>query len=216
MKDVNEIERRTAERARIYIEKLISGVSPIDDTPISSDSVLNNDRIKRCFMYIANVLEFYEEALESIPVKRHVYQKKMPFDLSMVERLNIPITNDYLRVSEFAKNINTLVDENFSKTLKSSAINEWLMRKGFLEEIVTKDGKHHKWPTEAGRGVGIKKEMFLSKDNFPYYVVLYGRDAQQFIADNIGEVIEINNERKSKKKKASERLVIPDMPELNK
>ena len=90
------------------------------------------------------------------------------------------------------------------------------MNENIQFEYVTKDGKHHKWPTEAGRGVGIKKEMFLSKDNFPYYVVLYGRDAQQFIADNIGEVIEINNERKSKKKKASEILVIPDIPELNK
>lgn len=217
MKDINETERRMSERARIYMEKLISGINPIDDMPISNDSIINNEKMKNCFRYIANVLEFYEEVLESTPGKRHIYQKKMPFDLSMVERLNIPVSNDYLKISEFTNNINTLVDENFTKSLKSSSINEWLMRKGFLEEVVTKDGKHHKWPTEAGMEIGIKKEKFLSKDNFPYYVVLYGREAQQFIADNIGEIIVVNNEKKiTKKKEMSEKLVIPEMPELNK
>ena len=216
MKDINEIERKTAERARIYMEKLISGVNPLDNSQVSNDSIINNERMKNCFRYIANVLEFYEEVLESTPSKRHIYQKKMPFDLSLEERRNIPVTSDFLKVGEFANNINTLVNENFTKPLKSSAINEWLMRKGFLEEVVTKDGKHHKWPTEAGHGIGIIKEKVLSKNDFPYYVVLYGKEAQQFIADNIGEVIDVNNEKKKSKKKITEKLVIPELPELNK
>ena len=217
MKDINETERRMAERARMYMEKLIQGINPVDDSCVKNDSVINNEKIKLCFRYIANVLEFYEEVLYSTPEKRHIYQKKMPFDLSIVERQNIPVTNDYLKISEFTKNINTLVDENFYKTLKSSAINEWLLRNGFLEEVVTKDGKHHKWPTDAGLEIGIKKEQFFSKNHFPYYVVLYGRDAQQFIADNIGEIIDVNNEKKkSKRKKYADKLVIPEMPDLNK
>lgn len=201
----------------MYMEKLVQCINPVDDSCVKNDSVINNEKIKLCFRYIANVLEFYEEVLYSTPEKRHINQKKTPFDLSAVERLNIPVTNDYLKISEFAKNINTLVDENFSKTLKGSAINEWLLRKGFLEEVVTKDGKHHKWPTDAGLEIGIKKEQFFSKNHFPYYVVLYGRDAQQFIADNIGEIIDVNNEKKkSKRKKYADKLVIPEMPYLNK
>ena len=48
-------------------------------------------------------------------------------------------------------------------------------------------------------------------------MVLYGRDAQQFIADNIGEIIDVNNEKKkSKRKKYADKLVIPEMLELNK
>ena len=217
MKDINEMERKTARRALLYIEKLIQGVNPIDGSQIKDDSVVNNERMKRCFRYVANVLEFYEEALEATPGKRHIYQKKLPFDLSAQERMCIPVTGDFLKISEFAKNINTLIDENFTKPLKSSSINQWLMRKGFLEEVVTKDGKHHKWPTEAGKEIGIKKEKFLSKDNFPYYVVLYGREAQQFIADNIGEIIDVNNEKKKTKKKVSvNELAIPEIPELSK
>ena len=87
--------------------------------------------------------------------------------------------------------------------MKTTAITSWLLSKGFLEEVITNDGKKHKWPTESGLEIGIKKEKATSKDGFPYHVVLYGKDAQQFIADNIGQIISFYNElNKSKDKSA--------------
>ncbi len=213
----DEFEIRKAQRARFYMEKLSQGISPIDDSIISDDSVLNNDKIRACFSYMIGVMETYEEALEGVstPSKRHIYQKKKSFDLTAEERRKIYVTKDKLKVGEFVKNINTLIDENTMNPLKSSSVNKWLLRKGFLEIVVGKDGKNHKWPTVAGIEVGITKERFLSKTNFPYYAVLYGAKAQQFIADNIGEIIDINNEKSKKRYKVSSKVPIPDMPELN-
>lgn len=203
MTEFDKKEILIAQRAKTYIKKLSNGINPIDDTEIEADSVLNDKKVRACFNYIIGVLETYEEALEVVTQtdKRQVHQKKKKFELSNDERMRIPVLDDSLKVSEVVKNINSLIDENSTRRLKSTAVNEWLLRKGFLEIVVGTDGKKHKWPTTEGIGLGIHKEKFFSKTNFPYYSVLFDSRAQQFIADNIDEIIKINNERFQKLKK---------------
>lgn len=207
MTEFDKKEILIAQRARMYMEKLSKGISPVDDSTIENDSVLNNSKVRNCFEYLIGVLETYEEALEGVaePQKQVFSKKKKPFHLKFEERLMIPVSDDSLKVSEVVKNINSLIDENSTRRLKSTAVNEWLLRKGFLEIIIGTDGRKHKWPTTEGIELGIHKEKFLSKTNFPYYSVLFDHCAQQFIADNIDEIIKINNERKIKDKYNAEK-----------
>ena len=108
----------------------------------------------------------------------------------------IPISDKKLKTGDFVKIINTLIDENVMRRLKISSVNKWLIKKGFLETVAGIDGKNHKWPTEAGVEIGISKEKYMSKTGFPYFAVLLDRNAQQIVADNIEEIIEINNMKK--------------------
>ena len=200
MTEFDEREQIKTQRAIAYIDKMLKGINPVDGSDISGDSVINDVKVRNCFKFILDVLGVYDEALEGVEDSKRSHNKKTPFNLSINERLMIPITDERLRVSVFARKINTLIDGNTMKSLKSTAINKWLLRKGFLKIVTTKDGKEHKWPTEEGMSIGISKEKFFTKDNILYYSVLFDRNAQQFIADNIGEIIDINNEKSKKNK----------------
>ncbi len=198
---MNEFDKKEiliTQRARMYMEKLSKGISPIDDSTIENDSVLNNSKVRNCFKYLIGVLETYEEALEGVaePQKQVFTKKKKPFHLRFEERLMIPISDKKLKTGDFVKNINTLIDENVMRRLKISSVNKWLIKKGFLETVAGIDGKNHKCPTETGVEIGISKEKYMSKTGFPYLAVLLDRNAQQIVADNIEEIIEINNMKK--------------------
>ena len=65
-----------------------------------------------------------------------------------------------------------------------------------LEEISTANGKTVKRPTDAGRTLGIFTEEHNGQ-NGAYTVVLYDRNAQQFIVDNLDGIVEINNAPKN-------------------
>lgn len=69
-------------------------------------------------------------------------------------------------------------------------IQNWLLEIGLLEEIELPDGKKKKRPSEQGRQVGISLEHRVNPYGKEYNVILYDRDAQQFIVDNLPELLE--------------------------
>ena len=52
---MTELEK--IKRAKIYIEKLSNGIDPITDNKLPDDTVLNNERLSRCFFYITDILQ---------------------------------------------------------------------------------------------------------------------------------------------------------------
>ena len=59
---------------------------------------------------------------------------------------------------------------------------------GALEIRELADGRNTKRPTEQGKELGISSEKRTSM-NGEYVVVVYSRDAQQFILDNIEAIV---------------------------
>ena len=211
----NERQIKMSQKAIQYMEKLLQGINPVDGSRIENESFVYDEKVRNCFRYIRSVLETHSEALQDIPKNRHIYQQIEDFNLTFEERKSIPVTNDCISEKEFINNINTLIDANFVKPLKRGAVKKWLLRKGFLEEVVGYDKKKHKWPTDAGKEIGLSLEKRVSEENHVYTVMMFNRDAQQFVADNIGEIIEVNKEKRKRNRGTSEKLEIPEMPELN-
>lgn len=78
------------------------------------------------------------------------------------------------------------------KQLSYRQLTTWLISINALTEQPTVNGKVQKRPTETGRQLGISLETRNGMSG-EYQVVVYNKDAQVFILDNIGAIIALEN-----------------------
>lgn len=179
-------ELETLERARMYMEKLANGISPIDGSQIPDEDIVNNVRLSRCFFYVADVLQ---QVIESGGVSRQKKAKKLPFSLPLEQRGAFDFSSEPISVSEVARRINSLISAESMTKLSYVAIRDWLMELGMLEEALGDDGKASKRPTPLGESLGIVLESRTNQYG-TYFTVVYNLDAQHFIMDNLDAIVE--------------------------
>ena len=185
-------ELETLQRAKMYIDKLANGVNPLDDTPVPDGEAINNVRLSRCFFYISDILRQVIE--NGGTIGKAAKPQKVPFSSSYDQLCSFPYSDTPISVSEIARRISALsseVRDNGMKSFKPQSINVFLLNAGFLEEVETSAGKKTKRPTETGRALGILMDS-RTGPNGSYTVVVYNREAQQFVIDNIDAVLTID------------------------
>ncbi len=184
------------DRAKMYLDKLIVGINPVDDSEIDESDVVYDPKIANCFRYLSD----YLGGLIAKEHRRTERKRRVnPFYLTAQEQLHIPVVNGAISVSDFTDNINSIANLDSMKPLKPTSITAWLLEKGFLQLVSDMTGKNKKIPTDEGRKIGIITEMRQSKKTLgEYQVLLYTKEAQQFIADNIAEIITVNNRKFAK------------------
>jgi len=176
-------ERDKLERARMYIYKLANGIDPISDREMPEDAVLNQVRLSRCFFYVAEALDRYIRNYERL--NREKAPKKEAFALTPEQWRSIEISEQPIPISIFAQRVNAaLADENRVKFAYRWAT-DWLLEAGYLH---IPPGAKGKLPTDAGQGLGIFTQERQSQ-NGPYTAVLYSREAQKFLLDNMDAML---------------------------
>ncbi len=181
-------EKAKLMRAKMYIDKLANGINPIDDTLASDTDVINNVRVSRCLFYVSEVLE---SVIDNKINRGGKKIKKTPFSLAVEKRNQFPISDIPLTVSEITNCLNSLADLEYCKKLNVAHITSWLVEAGVLEIITRYDGKNVKRPTATGGEIGVFTEERTGQNGI-YSVVLYDKNAQQFIIDNLDAIIEHN------------------------
>ena len=183
--------------AKSFIDKLANGVNPIDDTVIPDGDVVNNVRLSRCFFYVSDILRqvIANGGVDSAPQVNIVEKKskKQPYYLlpeqaKLFEYSNVPIT-----ATEIFNRIMVIGPQEGVKKLPKKNLTKWLISLGFLEEVMVNEARV-KRPTESGKEIGILQEERRGQYG-NYFVVLYNRDAQQFIIDNIEAMLAFDEEK---------------------
>lgn len=174
------------------MDKLAKGINPIDGSAIPDEDVVNNVRLSRCFFYVADVLR---QVIDNGGIAPQKKQKKEPFALTAEQRNSFNFSATPIPVSELSKRINFLPENENMATLGYSAIRDWLMSIGMLEEILDGDGKRVKRPTAQGETIGISLDA-RKGNNGTYFVVVYNLAAQHFIMDNLDAIIEFDRSMK--------------------
>lgn len=175
------------QRAKIYIEKLANGINPLDATPLPESDIVNNLRISRCLFYVSDVLR---QVIENGGIASKSKLPKSDFYISFEDIQRFPFSDTPIPISEIAKRINSLTENENMKKIQYRHIADWLISIEMLFVETNPDGKTAKRPTAAGVGLGITTETRNGMQG-NYTVVLYNRAAQQFIIDNIDSVIEM-------------------------
>lgn len=180
---MTELEKM--QRAKMYIDKLANGINPIDDTPVADSDIINNVRLSRCLFYVSDILG---QVIDNNGVISKEKVSKKSFSISAEEISKFSFSASPIPVSEITKRLNAVADLNTCCKLGHTAITSWLIEIGALEARSTVDGKSIKRPTEQGNKLGISAEKRTGM-NGEYVVVVYNKDAQQFILDNIEAIV---------------------------
>lgn len=173
--------------AKSFIDKLANGINPLDDKPIPEGDIANNVRLSRCFFYVSDVLRQVIEN-EGVGANRDRRPRKQEFNLNAAQRARLLVSSYPITVSEIANNLNKFVNTETTKRITASAINDWLMSMGLLENIILSNGKKRKGPTDRGNQMGI----FVDERNGQfgqYYAIIFTSEAQHFIYDNLDAII---------------------------
>ena len=192
---MDELEK--LQRAQSYMKMLADGVDPVSGVSVEEDSVVNNIRLSRCFFYVAEVLQKVIDNGGEVNRKRSVPKALFSITPEQIETIptedaGIPVTAIVGRINESA-----LTDES-EKGLSSTPVTNWLVGTGLLEIVFGKDGKSRKVPTEAGETMGIYTESRTGQYGM-YTIVLYNREAQRFLLDNLEAILEEYREEKMTK-----------------
>ncbi len=178
-------ELELIERAKTYVEKLANGINPLDDTTIPENDIVNNVRISRCLFYVSGILEKVISNGGNVAAKK---ASKKDFYISFDDVQKFEVSPTAITISEIAKRINELVNDENMKKIAYKHIADWLVSIEMLSVETNPDGKTTKKPTESGSNLGISTEIRNSMRG-DYTAVVYNAKAQQFIIDNIEAII---------------------------
>lgn len=173
---------------KIFIDKLANGINPINDTAVKDDDVINNVRVTRCFFYISDILR---QIIENggISKKKNV---KIPFFITAEQLSKFKFSETPIPLSEIAKRLNSLTDNENMKKISYNNLAEWLLNLSMLFIDKKHDGTTMKLPTELGKSIGISLETREGKHG-EYFVTVYDKSAQSFIIDNIDSILSAEN-----------------------
>lgn len=193
---MNELEK--LDRAKTYIEKLANGLDPITGSPAADSDVINNVRVSRCLFYVADVLRQVIDNGGTVSKPQKVERvKKQKFAITFEELSHFPVSDIPIPVSVFARQVNDLIPPEVPMMkLSYKSVIRFLVDSDLLTESTDTEGKIIRRPTSVGETFGIRTEDRIGAKG-PYTVILYDRNSQQFLLDNMSAIVDINNGSKA-------------------
>ncbi len=180
-------------KAKSYLNKLANGINPITNELASENDTINNIHISRCLFYVSDVLRNLIENNNNPKKKKN---SKIPFSVTPQQLADYVFDDNPITVTEITKKLNSLIDTEEMKGIKTTSITNWLIKINMLEYLADENGKNHKIPTENGIQLGITTQERLGMYG-SYKVVLYDSNVQQFILVNIDTIAYYNTQKKS-------------------
>lgn len=135
------MNRELLKHAKVYIDKMASGINPLTDEAVKEDDLLNNIRIARCLFYVSSVLADVLTNSRSNSKKIN----KIPFYLEEEIVQKYDYSDEYLSISKIVSQINRLKQNDNMSNLKATDVCLWLLNIGLLKEIES-NGKKVKIP----------------------------------------------------------------------
>ena len=175
--------------AKTFIDKLANGINPINGSVIPEDDIVNNVRLSRCFFYVSDLLRQIIDngGITPPPVAVERKLRKQPYFLTPEQAASFEYSDTPITASEIFNRISAVGPTEGVKKLPKRNLVKWLISLDLLEGVDV-NGEWVKRPTPEGEEMGITLEERQGQYG-TYFVVLYNKDAQHFILDNIEAVL---------------------------
>lgn len=192
-----------------YIRRMAEGRNPVNNRPAPENEVLNNVNVNRCLKFVEEILNDVRSAGGTVGFVQKSSAARKP---SIAEIFPYEVLSGFKyeqdqQISYFLKQVTGLLPEDQSMTIQATMVTDWLRENGYLEKRMFEDtGKENSVPTEKGIDLGMYAEKAGTFPN-EYYRVYYNENAQQFMVDNLQQILTETAEiraryRKEKKKSA--------------
>lgn len=186
-------------RAKMYIKLLSDGIHPVTGDVISEDSAIMDEKVKRCFAFVYEILDEYVELKDKVErlegeKKKNtiVVPKKLEFAITQEQSDSIRLSREPISVMSFIKNINSVIDSESMEKITSTRINKWLSKRGLItsEKVPTVVSKTVYKPSDFATRIGIVEEEIVDKKSGEVKTqIKLGESAQLFIIENLEEII---------------------------
>ena len=187
------------ERAKMYLKLLSDGVHPVTGDIIPGDSACADEKVKRCFSFISQILDEYielSEKVEKLESEKEkttiIVPKKQEFSITQEQCDSIRLSKEPITVLSFMKNINSVIDSSSMEKLTSTRINKWLSKRGLVttEKVQTMVSKTVYKPSDFAMKIGIVEEEVVDKKSGELKSqIKLGESAQLFIIENLEDII---------------------------
>ena len=183
---MESIDMKKLETAIVYLKRIADGNNPINNLPADEDSVLNNPNVIRCMFFVKDILEEVRRNGGYIG-KKAKKSDKLEFP---IETLKSFIYREDKAISKFVDQLNEGLDEYTYKKLSYKPITQWLKLNGFLQEENNLELKKTiTMPTQKGIQLGIRAERRSNNTGMDYFMLIYGKQAQEYIVCNIEKIL---------------------------
>lgn len=129
---------------------------------------------------------------------------KMPFKITKEQLSGFEFSDEPIYVSEIANRVNALVENPERKKLAAQDITDWLLSVRLLDTVKMND-RILKLPTEAGVRLGILRQ-YRENEKGEYYVVLYEREAQEYIIGHMTDIMHLSAANRLKTYEINDRI----------
>lgn len=175
------IDMKKLDVAIKYIDNIANGYNPSTNTPLEHNSVLNNTNVIRCMFFVKEVLQEVQRN-NGVIGKNKKEEPQLPFTYEVLKNYKY---SDDVTITKVVAQINGLVKDNNIKKIQIRPITKFLKDNGFLIEDKT-DEKTLTRVTKKGEELGLYNTYRKSNINgMEYLAVMYNKQAQEFIVDNL-------------------------------
>lgn len=180
-----------------YLERLLDGHHPVNNSVIRNDTVLTDVNVQRCFTFIVDILK----KVSTDVVEDEEQSKNLGADIknnksltfkgdaeAVIERM---IQDKEVSISELEAIVKSYIKDLFEEEIdKITAvrISNWLVDGGYLVRLEEEDGSHHREATEEGKIIGMTNNLIQNGDMKPYVQYRFSPKAQRFIFENLPEI----------------------------
>lgn len=175
------------ETAIVYLQRIAEGNNPINNLPVEDDSVINNPNVIRCMFFVKDILEEVKRN-DGYIGKKVRKSKKLDFPIENVKSF---VYIEDKTITKLVEQINNGLDIITYNKLKYNQVTQWLRLNGFLQQEQSEElNRIVTVPTQKGLEVGIRSERRSRINGSEYMAVIYGKQAQEFIVQNIEKILD--------------------------
>lgn len=185
------------QKAKLYLEMLACSMDPTNQEFIESE-VLQKKEIKDMLKYVSTVLE------ELIGNNGEVIKviKPINFQASKINKQAIVLSNAPIQLSALMARINKQVDTKTMQKLGVSKVSKWLVEQGYLvnEKVSIIKEVSQLTITDNSESFGIVIDNKVDEKTGEIKpCVLLTRKAQEFIVDNLENILDEENSNDKQK-----------------
>lgn len=140
-------------------------------------------------LFLKEIRHFLNNSTQEKTVLKATKTTKELTEFFCYLRENIDILEEEpISISQFVQKVNSVVMIKYPHKLLLKNVSNWLVLNDYLQEELNEQGKYHKMPTEKGFQIGIISELRVGKEDTPYNINMYNKNAAQFLLDNLEEL----------------------------
>ena len=186
---------RMLERAKYYSEQLLNGIEPNSGLKISNHDIIHTKRMKNYFQFVNEIINeiMNNNGLVELPSNEgcELTRPKMPFNLDEEAKRKVYISNKPVKPLVFVRRINREIDIDKMERFSTTTLNNWLVKNGLLDrhkELMPINKTVYDLNRKS-RLLGIRDHEYTdTKTKQPKKIILFTKDAQEFILNNINEI----------------------------